>query len=217
MSSPWKSGSKERAFSALPEIVDLARDVLSSDKLEEVSEISRMLFGSKKDRKYAKAKITLEVGLKPTRPLLYLMPLFQGLPRSTRDCIRYLGDYIDLLTKELTFEYMGGKSRQNSLGRNASILLKSKSSAEIRDLAEKLSRYNRFLYSPGKHDFSLPPGRKHRFTAKEVVLTTYITAVLAERIKSASKLARVAIEKDNLYTIGGRWGSRNRVQYVGDR
>jgi len=217
LSSPWRTGLKEEALDALPEIMDLARDVLPSHKIEEANKISQMLMGSKQEEEYAKAKLTLEVGLKPTRPLLYLMPLFQRLPRLTRDCIRYLGDYIDLLTKELTFEYTGNrKARKSSLGKNALNLLKSQTSPEIRDLAEKLLRYNKFLYSPGKHDFSLPPGRKHRFTAKEVVLTTYVTAALAEQIKSISRFARIAVEKDNLYTIGGRWRSRNRVEYVGD-
>ncbi len=46
MSSPWKTGLKEKAFNALPEIIDLARDVLSPDKLKEASNISQMLFGS---------------------------------------------------------------------------------------------------------------------------------------------------------------------------
>ena len=215
LSSPWRSGLKEKALDALPEIVNLAQDVLPLEKIEEANKISQMLLGSKQRKKYAKAKLTLEVGLKPSRPLLYLMPLFQRLPRFTRDCIRYLGDYIDLLTKELAFEYAGGKARTSSLGKNATTMIRK--TPELRDLARKLRRYNEFLYSPGKHDFSLPPGRKHRFTAKEVVLTTFVTAALAEQIKSISEFARIAVEKDNLYMIGGRWGSQDRVEYVGNR
>jgi hypothetical protein len=138
------------------------------------------------------------------------------LPRGTRDCIRYLGDYIDLLTKEFTFEYLGGKARQCSLGRNAFQLSQSNLSPEIQDIAKFLLRYNEFLYTPGKHDFSLPPGRKHRFTAREVVLATYITAVIAKRIKAVSKAACIAVEKDDLYIIGGRWGSKERVKFVHD-
>lgn len=114
----------------------------------------------------------------------------------------------------MTFEFMGGKARRNSLGINAKALEKTKSVPS--DLTEKLRRYNNFLYNPGKHDFSLPPGRKHRFTSKEVVLTAYISIELAERIKSLSKLAREAVEKDNLYMIGGRWGSSKRVEYAGE-
>jgi hypothetical protein len=213
MSSPWESGLRGQALEALPEIDNLAKDLLTPEKYEETNKVSLMLLKSREKRKWAQAKLILEVGLKPTRPLLYLMPLLQGLPRCTRDCIRYLGDYIDLLTKEMGFEYLGEKCRRLSLGSNASLLEKSEI-PEIGAVARALIRYNRFLYTPGKHDFSLPPGRLHRFTAREVVLTTYVTAVLAEKIKAISQAARTAVEKDNLYMIGGRWGSRKRVEYA---
>lgn len=218
MSSPWKTGLKCQAFEVLPEIDGLAQDVLKLEKYEEANRITEFLVGkSKEKRLYAQSKLILEVGLKPTRPLLYLMPLFRSLPRCTRDCIRYLGDYIDLLTKEMSFEYVKGRSRQNSLGKNAALILKSAVPPEIHEVAKTLARYNQFLYCPGKHDFSLPKGRKHRFTVKEVVLTTYVTAFIAEKIKELSELARIAVEKDNLYIIGGRWGSKSRVEYAGER
>jgi len=197
MSSPWQSGSREQALEALPEIDSLAKEVLTTEKYEETNKVVSMLLKPLKKRKWAHAKLIMEIGYRPTRPLFYLMPLLQGLPRNTRDCIRYLGDYLDLLTKELAFEYLGGNSRQSSLGKNAFRLLKSN-------------------LSPEKHDFTLPPGRKHRFTAREVVLTTYVTAVMAKRIKAVSKKARTAVEKDNLYIIGGRWGSKRRVRFAGD-
>lgn len=216
MSSPWQSGSREQALEALPEIDSLAKEVLTPEKYEETNKVASVLLKPWKRRKWAHAKLIMEIGLRPTRPLLYLRPLLQGLPRRTRDCIRYLGDYLDLLTKELAFEYLGGNSRQSSLGKNAFRLLKSNLSPEIQDIAKTLIRYNEFLYTPGKHDFTLPPGRKHRFTAREVVLTTYVTAVMANRIKAVSKKARTAVEKDNLYIIGGRWGSKQRVKFAGD-
>jgi hypothetical protein len=213
MSSPWKSGLRSEALDALPEIDQLARDLITPEKYEESIKVSTFLLRSKEKRRWAQAKLMREIGFEPSRPLLYLMPLLQGLPRCTRDCIRYLGDYIDLLTKELAFEYLGGKARHSSLGTNASILARSKI-PEIQDLAKALLRYNSFLYTPGKHDFSLPPGRQHRFTAREVVLTTYVTAVLGEKIKAISKAALLAVKKDNLYMIGGRWGSKKRVIYA---
>ena len=48
----------------------------------------------------------------------------------------------------------------------------------------------------------------------EIVLTTYISAAIAQRIKSVSKAACLAVERDDLYTIGGRWGSKNRVEFA---
>ncbi|MGD0646167.1 MAG: hypothetical protein ABSA75_14785 [Candidatus Bathyarchaeia archaeon] len=214
MSSPWQSGLRDKALEALPEIDNLAKELLTPEKYEETNKVSNILLKPWEKRKWAHAKLIVEVGYRPTRPLYYLMPLLQGLPRGTRDCIRYLGDYIDLLTKELAFEYLGGNSRRCSLGRNATQLSKSNLSPEIKEIAKILIRYNEFLYNPGKHDFSLPPGRNHRFTAREVVLTTYITAIIAKRIKAVSKAACIAVEKDNLYIIGGRWGSNKRVKFA---
>ena len=214
MSSPWQSGTRKEAFDALPEIDSLAREVLSTEKYEETMKVSLTLLKPWKERQRAHATLGLEIGLQPTRPLLYLWPLIQGLPRGTRDCIRYLGDYIDLLTKEMAFEYVGGNARRCSLGINAVRLSKPNLPPEIQAIAKILIRYNEFLYTPGKHDFSLPPGRKHRFTVREVVLTAYISAVIARQIKAVSKAVCLAIEKDNLYIIGGRWGSKSRVEFV---
>jgi hypothetical protein len=197
----------------LPDILELAREVLPLDKLKEAMEICEMIGGSKKQREFAKARIRLLVAPPPKRPLHYLMQEMRFLPRDTRDCIRYLGDYIDLLTKELAFENLGGNTRRNSLGRNAKLL--AERTVGLKDLGSKLQRYGSVLYTPGKHDFTLPPGREHRFTAKEVVLAAYVTVELAERIKSVSKSAREAVKQDTWYTIGGRWGSPDRVRYVG--
>lgn len=214
MSGPWGVELRPTALDALPEIVALASETLSPDKLKEANSIAEMLVGSKKQRKYARLKLIGLVKPPPKRPLLYLLRFIMGLPRSTRDCIRYLGDYIDLLTKEMTFEFANGKARRNSLGQNVKIL--EKTNLIPSELVKKLRKYNNFVYTPGKHDFSLPPGRRHRFTPKEVVLTAYVTIELAEQIKSISKLAREAVEKDNLYMIGGRWGSPARVRYAGN-
>ena len=139
----------------------------------------------------------------------------QMLPRNTRNCVRYLGDYMDLLVKEMTNELIGGNARKNSLGKNARLIMDKVPSEN--ELARKLMQYADFLYTPGKHDFSLPPGRSHRFTAKEVILTCYITAALAKRILAKSKAASIAVSKDNLYVLpNDKWGSPKRVLYAGD-
>jgi len=206
--------AEDEGLKFLPEVFELARDTLPPDKLKEALVIAEMIQGDKKEREYARATLQLLVKPPPSRPLFYLMHEIKRLPRNTRNCIRYLGDYIDLLTKEITFEFVGGNARRSSLGRNSKVLEKVPS---LRELASGLQRYCEFIYTPGKHDFSLPPGRSHRFTAEEVVLTAYVTIELGNQIKSISKSAREAVEKDNLYMIGGRWGSSNRVQYVDEQ
>lgn len=85
----------------------------------------------------------------------------------------------------------------------------------MRNLGIDLQQYADFMYTPAKYDFSLPPGRQHRFTAEEVVFAAYVTIELGKRIKNASKFAAHAVEKDCLYSIDGRWGSGTRVNYWG--
>lgn len=213
MSSKYQTGKRSEALDALPEIIQLARDVLSEKKYQEAENIAHVLLGSKSESRRAKAKLKLEIGNHPTRPLWYLWPLLDGLPRYTRDSIRYSGDYLDLLVKELTNEKIGGNARKRSLGANSKTLLKQ--APDIEDLATLLVKYCNFIYNPRKHDFSHPLGRSHRFTAREVVLTVYITAELGRRILSLSKNAREAVEDDNWYAIGGRWDSSERVYYYG--
>lgn len=213
MSSPWRSGPKIGGLDALSEIVDLAKGVLTVEQLERADEIAITLLTRRKQRRQAQWELVRLIPLKPTRPLMYLKPIIMQLPNATRDVIRYLGDYIDLITKEMTYEFLNGKARKNSLGINAKQLEKAKSVPK--DLVDKLQNYNSFLYTPGKHDFSLPRGRKHRFTCKEAVLSIYVSIELGERIKAISNLAREAVEKDDLYMIGGRWGPR-RVKYAND-
>jgi len=203
------------ALDVLPEIQSLTNIVLNSKKISEADTVSRRLLGRKDERRRAIANAVLEVGLTPSRPLLYWSVEMRGLPRNTRDCVRYLGDYMDLLVKEMTHEFLGGSARRRSMGSNTKMLLKS--APHVKELAQKLNSYAECIYTPGKHDFSLPPGRKHSFTAKEVVYTAYMTSALAREILSISKNARYAVEKDNLYCIGGRWGSTNRVYFAGDR
>ena len=86
---------------------------------------------------------------------------------------------------------------------------------DLSNLAMDLQRYADFMYTPAKHDFSLPPGRRHRFSAEEVVFAAYVTIELGKRIKNTSKFAAYTVEKDYLYSIDGRWGSGERVSYGG--
>ena len=192
----------------------MAEEVLAPEKLKEADFVADTLVKSKRNRKWAISKTIVEVGIRPSRPLFYWAQEMKALPRNTRNCIRYLGDYIDLLTKELSHELLDRNARLNSLGTNARLLIQK--SPNVKVLVETLKKYSDVLYTPGKHDFSLPPGRTHRFTPKEVILAAYVTSVVGKQILSTSSFARIAVEKDNLYIIGGRWGSGSRVEYAGD-
>jgi hypothetical protein len=192
VSSPWITGKKSEALDALPVVVKLAKDTLNPNTLIEAENIARKVIGSKKKQNEARIKLMNLVAPPPKRPLYYLENEIQYLPRWTRDSIRYCGDYIDLLVKAAAFEFsQDSRAKQYSLGKNINILKSKKYNVPI-ELIDKLSRYNSFLYRPGKHDFKVPKGRGHRFTSREVVLTAFITMKLAEDIKSISKLAKQA-------------------------
>jgi len=155
-----------------------------------------MLAGSKTRKREAFYRLHELVHPPPKRPLYYAQHELEFLPRWTRDGIRYLGDYIDMLVKAMAFEFTKDPNcKKRSLGRNIQ-LLEAKKYGIPPDLIERLERYNSFLYQPGKHDFSLPSGRSHRFTSREVVLTAFITMKLAEDIKKLSQYAtRVSLDQ----------------------
>jgi len=81
-----------------------------------------------------------------------------------------LGGYLDLLTKELIYEFTHEpKARISSLGANAKRLLECKNiPPEVQEIAQFLKKYDDFLYNLGKHDFNVPQGRRHRFTGLNV-------------------------------------------------
>ena len=63
------------------------------------------------------------VGKQPVRPIFYLYQHLEHLPRFTRDCIKYLCDYIDYLVKFAAGELLQDeKYRTKSLGTNVSKL-----------------------------------------------------------------------------------------------
>jgi hypothetical protein len=199
MSNPYRTGKKNEILWALPVVCDLAEDVLSPLEFEEAEEVALKFVGSKPRKREAIWRLTELVGSTPKRPLYYAQHELEYLPRWTRDGIRYLGDYIDLLVKAMTFEFTKDKDcLKSSLGVNIRKLSPRKHGISS-ELIDKLKRYNSFLYQPGKHDFHIPRGHKHRFTCKEVVLTAFITMKLADEIKKLSPHAtKVSLDQAEL-------------------
>jgi hypothetical protein len=189
MSSQWKTGSRSEALHALPVVIDLAKETLDISELEEAENTAFSLVGSKRLQYEARSKLRDLVAPPPKRPLYYLQHEIQFLPRWTRDSIRYCGDYIDLLLKIAAYErHNDPRMNEYSLGKNINIL-SSKINGFPEPLINKLKKYNSFLYRPGKHDFTLPARRGHRFTSREVVLTAFITMKLAKEIRTLSENA----------------------------
>jgi hypothetical protein len=172
------------------EIVSLAKAILSEPEYLEAEEIALKLTGRKSDKDYARARLIEVVKPPPKRPIYYAQGELLYLPRWTRDALRYLGDFIDMLVKSAVYEKTDDRRIfRTSLG--PAINLFQKFWPGYDSLADFLQKYNRFLYRGAKHDFTLPSNRKsHRFSAREVVLTAYITMNLAERLSNISQVAR---------------------------
>lgn len=139
--------------------------VHSVGKFEEASKLASTNWRNERERDLTIDRLCQLIEPPPKRPLYYTMEEIASLPWNTRDSIWYLGDFIDLLTKKMAFEFIGGKARSSSLTANAKRLEKCE---RLRELSLRLQKYSSFIYTPRKHDFSLPPGRRHRFTAANV-------------------------------------------------
>jgi hypothetical protein len=183
------------------EIVRLAREILSDDRYSEALQVSAMLGGSMKEKKYARIALLDLTQPPPKRPLYYLHHEAGWLPEITRDFIKYLGDYVDLLTKALRLEVIGPRRINSSLGVTARTL---DGIGRLRELADYLTRYNDLIYVRAKHDFRISAGQRHTFSSSEAVWAAYITFELANRIKSVSKLAEIGAKRDTICLLDGR-------------
>jgi hypothetical protein len=181
------------------EIVDLAKDVLSQKAYEEAEQTAMQLTGKKRVKDLARARLMRIVSPPPKRPIYYAQIEIEFLPRWTRNTLRYLGDYVDILVKAAAFEKEADK-RIFNLSLGPAIKTFSSNYPSESKLTNFLERYNRFLYRPAKHDFKLPTGRKyHRFTAREVVLSAYVTMQLGEELAKLSEMAdSVKNDKENI-------------------
>ena len=183
------TGKASERLLADEQIISLAKEVLSKQEYLEAEELAKKLAGKKVERDFARKKLMDIVKPPPKRPLYYAQWELGFLPHHTRDTIRDLGDFIDMLVKAVVYEKTNKSDVfHSSLG--PAIDKFEKYRPERTQLADMLRKYNHFLYRPGKHDFKLPADRKeHRFTAREVVLTIFITMNLAERLMSISPAA----------------------------
>jgi hypothetical protein len=176
---------------ALPYIVNLAQDVLTGPEYIEAETTAVYLVRTKQLHEAAKKRLTDLVTPPPKHPLSEAQEELKKLPRFTRDAIRYLGEYIELLVRAWSFEVTGdAESKTRSLGSNVR-RLKPKKLGLPEALIDQLRRYNSFLFTPAKHDFTIFKGQRHRFTSREVVLIAYITMKLAAQIMELSPAARL--------------------------
>jgi hypothetical protein len=177
-----KTGNLSEALLADSQILSLARELLRTEICSEAEEQSRLLVGSRADKSKARAHLIRIIEPPPKRPIYYPEREIKSLPHWTRDALRFLGDYIDILVKAAVYGKMGNNGVfKSSLG--PAIVEFRKACPQDPKVVDWLHRYNEFLYRDAKHDMKLPPNRsEHRFTSREVVLCLYVTRELANRI-----------------------------------
>jgi hypothetical protein len=184
-----------------PEMHDFAKELLSDADFKEADSLSYDLAQGKKRMKMdARYRLMEIIKPPPKRPLEYAQHEIQYLPQSTRNSIKYLGDYIDLLVKAMAFEITKiPHCKKTSLNGNLQRLKPEKYPVPS-ELIENLRRYNDLFYNPAKHDFSPPPsGREHHFTSIETVYLVFLTMKLAKDICKISPFAnKVSLDKETI-------------------
>ena len=186
-----KTCPKEEYLQIDTHLFELCRNILVDKEITEVNKLSEDLTLTKRKKQAAILELKKLVGRRPKRPLYYVCDLhLRNLPRHTRDTIRYLGDYIDHLVKSLAAEkFDNPKHETRSLGGN----LRSLRGNISEKLHSNLTKYDKLIYVPAKHDLRYK-NRRHRFTAKEAVFICFITMKLGEELKNLSPRARAYAE-----------------------
>lgn len=184
-----ETGKLVEALQANNQIISLAKEILNDSLYLEAESLAKMLTGSRSEKASARARLITILQPPPKRPIYYLAREIRSLPRWTRNAMRYLGDFVDMLVKASAYEKIGDEDiLHSSLG--PAIGQFKRAFPKEEKLVDWLTRYNWFLYRDAKHDMDLPATRKeHRFTSREVVLCTFVTKELADRLTLLSEFA----------------------------
>jgi len=184
-----ETGKSDEALLADDEIISLAKEFLDNNTYLEAERLALMLVGSKSEKTNARSRLISVLQPPPKRPVYYLPREIKSLPHWTRNAMRYLGDFIDMLVKASAYEKRGDVNIFDSSLRSAVGHFRRAYPEETK-IAGWLSRYDQFLYKGVKHDMKLPIARKeHRFTSREVVLCLFVTKELADILTRLSKYA----------------------------
>jgi hypothetical protein len=167
------------------DILSLAEKILPGETLNLADGLSIDLCDGKKTREQARAYLMSLIIPPPKRPLYYCHYEIRHLPRWTRDTVRYLGDYIDLLERIALKKFLKENYRQGFSPKKVREKLKKFISEA---LSEELDRYDAVFWKPSKHDFYVDETlKRNRFTSREVVYCIFITLDLSKKIKEAGK------------------------------
>jgi hypothetical protein len=187
-------------------IVALAKELLSDERIEFADELSYNISYGKKKKIDGIAFLEKYVKPNPKRPMYYCHFELHFLPHYTRNIIRYLGDYIDLLERQALIKFQGDKYKKGLSPKVVRIQLKPFIPEE---LFFQLEKYDKLFWTPGKHDFEVDETkRRHRFTTREVIYDIFITYALVDKIKINTKI-KESYKEEVVY-----WGDTPENYYI---
>ena len=167
------------------DILSLAQ-ILLPEKIELADKLSEDLCNGKKTRERARIYLMNMVKPPPKRPLYYCHYEIRHLPRWTRNVVRYLGDYIDLLERMALKKFIKGNYKP---GKSPKLVRNRLKKFISEQLFNEIEEYDRLFWRPSKHDFNVNESMKrNRFTSREAVYCIFITLELANKIKKFAKI-----------------------------
>ena len=179
------------------EIVNLAKELLSKEIIEQADKLSKDISYGKKKKWQGIDFLRKVVKPYPKRPMYYCRFELHNLPYHTRNIVRYLGDYIDLLERQALKKFLGDKYKR---GLSPRAVRKQLKPYIPDDLYQQLEKYDKLFWTPGKHDFDVDETkRRHRFTTREVIYDIFITHALADKIKKIADI-KDSYEERVIYT-----------------
>jgi hypothetical protein len=187
----FRTMRKTEALVAEPHIVSLAKELLPERRYEKAETLSKMLVGSEKDSNAARIALARIVVPPPKRPIYYCKYEMQFLPYKSRDILRDMGDFVDMLVKAAVYERTNSaKVFDRTLAQTIGEFEKYFPSHP--QLLKWLSEFNQFLFTPRVADERIQHhGNKHRFTLRETVLVILVAMHLANKITAISRMAEL--------------------------
>jgi len=184
----FRTMKKEDTLLAEPQIVSLAKGLLSKEKYAEAEKLSKTLMGSSQDRDAARTTLASIVVPPPKRPIYYCQYEMQFLPYWSRDILRDLGDFVDMLVKAAVYERTNAADVFDRTLAQAIDQFEQHLPSHMQ-LVNWLRKYNQLLYSPKSASERVPYPDQHRFTVRETVLIIFVTMHLADKITAISRMA----------------------------
>lgn len=185
---------KEERLEIGEDVHQLSVLVLEDTEIEAADTLAKKLVGTKSERGMGILELKRMFPPVPKRPLYYLTFMhLDHLPNWTRDPIKYMGDYVDLLTKAMLYSKIKDDKFNGKALKAVVEKIRSKNILPEK-LVDELVKYDEVFYVPAKHDWNAR-GRRHRFTTREVAYCAFITKKFESILRKDEYVDKVAKEE----------------------